>query len=48
MNTIKLPTLTCTRCGATWHPRTEGKPPKRCPKCRTPYWDTPRRNRSPL
>ena len=41
---------TCTRCGATWYPRTPGRPVG-CAKCHSPYWDKPRvyelRNRAP-
>jgi len=41
---------TCTRCGATWYPRTPGRPVG-CAKCHSPYWDKPRvyklRNRPP-
>jgi formate-dependent nitrite reductase cytochrome c552 subunit len=32
----------CLRCGAEWVPRSKGSP-KVCPKCHSPYWDTPRR-----
>jgi hypothetical protein len=41
---MKLPTLTCLRCGHTWFPRTQQKP-RVCPnpKCKSPYWDRPRR-----
>jgi predicted Zn-ribbon and HTH transcriptional regulator len=31
----------CLRCGNTWNIRTEH--PKRCPKCKSPYWNKPRR-----
>jgi len=31
----------CERCNHTWVPRTM-KLPKTCPKCRSPYWNTPR------
>ncbi len=41
---------TCTRCGATWFPRSPGRPVA-CAKCHSPYWDKPRvyklRNRKP-
>lgn len=40
---MKLPHLTCLRCGHTWIPRNEKRPSK-CPKCTSPYWDKPRRN----
>ena len=40
-NSIILPTLKCSRCGHKWHP---AKPlvPKRCGRCKSPYWDRPR------
>jgi len=40
---IILPELKCERCGHTWNPRV--KVPKVCPnpKCKTPYWDRPRK-----
>lgn len=41
-----LPVLKCLRCGHTWIPRTPKKP-KVCPnlKCKSPYWDRPRRHK---
>lgn len=33
---------TCTRCGHVWHGRTEAEP-TRCPACKSPYFDRPRR-----
>lgn len=30
------------RCGKAWWPRSQTKP-KRCPRCKNPYWDRPRR-----
>ena len=40
IRSMKLPTLTCKRCGYKWHPRTEGLPAT-CPnrKCKSPYWN---------
>lgn len=36
----------CERCSHVWIPR--GKlTPKICPKCKTPYWDRPRRPHPP-
>ncbi len=32
----------CERCGHVWMPRDEAKP-KVCPKCKSPYWDSPRK-----
>ena len=37
---------TCLRCGKSWWPRSQSKP-KRCPGCKNPYWDQPRREREP-
>ena len=35
----------CERCGHRWLPKYESlkDKPKVCPKCKSPYWDTPRR-----
>jgi len=33
----------CERCGHEWITRNLKKP-KVCPKCKSPYWDTPRKN----
>lgn len=38
----KFEVFKCLRCGWEWGTR-YGKP-KRCSKCRTPYWDTERKN----
>lgn len=38
---MKLPTYQCTRCKQTWHPRIATLP-KRCAKCKSPYWNTPK------
>ena len=34
--------LICLRCGHEWTRKQEQ--PKRCPKCKTPYWDSPRKS----
>ncbi|QPD06368.1 MAG: hypothetical protein Nkreftii_004142 [Candidatus Nitrospira kreftii] len=34
----------CRRCGKAWWPRQPRKP-VRCPGCKSPYWDKPRRLR---
>ena len=34
----------CERCGHEWVPRND-RPPKVCPKCKSPYWDRERRTR---
>ena len=33
----------CDRCGHIWCARSKDDKPKTCPKCRSPYWDTPRK-----
>jgi len=38
-----LSTLICLRCGCTWVPRIEA--PKRCPGCKSPYWNVPRKEK---
>jgi predicted Zn-ribbon and HTH transcriptional regulator len=40
---IKLLGFHCERCGGEWVPRDIEKPPRVCPKCKSPYWDRPRR-----
>lgn len=44
MGEIKLDGYICERCEHTWVSRStsEGKPTV-CPKCKSPYWDTPRK-----
>ncbi|CAM5998723.1 unnamed protein product [Sphagnum balticum] len=32
----------CLRCGHSWYPRKEGVSVQ-CPKCRSPYWNIPRK-----
>lgn len=32
----------CERCGHEWVPRNEPEP-RVCPKCKSPYWDRPRK-----
>ena len=43
---MEMPKYECLRCGYHWIPRTE-KHPITCPndKCRSPYWDRPRKNK---
>jgi len=45
MNNTAVPVLItrlCLRCGHEWIARQE-KPPRTCPKCKSPYWDKKRR-----
>jgi predicted nucleic acid-binding Zn-ribbon protein len=34
----------CTRCGHIWVPKNTEVKPKTCPNCRSPYFDTERKN----
>jgi len=34
----------CHRCKYEWFPRIMTQP-KTCPRCKSPYWDTPRRKK---
>jgi hypothetical protein len=53
MSVIQVNAYQCDRCGYIWYPRSrmavEGEPelPKTCPHCRSPYWNTPRKNKRP-
>lgn len=38
----------CERCGGEWVPRDAAKEPTTCPKCKSPYWNRPRRMASML
>lgn len=33
----------CERCGGEWIPKDAAKEPVTCPKCKSPYWNRPRR-----
>ncbi len=39
---VTLKGFQCERCGHVWVPR-EDETPKVCPKCKSPYWDRPRK-----
>jgi hypothetical protein len=39
---MTLPERECKRCGAKWTPR-KNKPPVQCPKCKSPYWNRPKK-----
>lgn len=38
-----MSTRTCLRCGHSWYPRYAIRN-KQCPRCKSPYWDTPRKS----
>jgi DNA-directed RNA polymerase subunit RPC12/RpoP len=33
----------CERCGGEWIPKDSEKEPVACPKCKSPYWNRPRK-----
>ncbi len=36
----------CERCGHEWVPReSSASEPRVCPKCKSPYWDRPRKQK---
>ena len=41
---IKIKGYRCERCGHEWAPKGDDSP-KVCPKCKSPYWDTPRKDK---
>jgi len=36
----------CNRCGHEWIPRDFNAEPSVCPKCKSPYWNRPRQNKT--
>ena len=38
----------CERCGGEWVPKDVEKEPIACPKCKSPYWNRPRKGASML
>ncbi|MHA1827128.1 MAG: hypothetical protein ACTSX6_00620 [Candidatus Heimdallarchaeaceae archaeon] len=36
----------CERCGHEWIPRIKTQEPIICPKCKSPYWNKPKKNKS--
>jgi hypothetical protein len=42
---VEIPKLKCKRCPHEWIPRTDDV--RTCPKCRSPYWDKPRKGEQP-
>jgi len=35
----------CERCGHQWVPKIPGYAAAACPKCKSPYWQRPRRHK---
>lgn len=45
MARIKADAYKCERCGHVWLPRNVDKEPRVCPKCKSPYWNTPKKKK---
>jgi len=45
MPKVQLWGFRCERCGHEWLPRDLEQQPQVCPKCKSPYWDHPRKDR---
>ena len=46
MSTVSLKGRRCQRCEHEWLPRNQDDEPRVCPKCKSPYWNKPRRIKS--
>lgn len=42
INLVEVVVCFCERCPHHWTQRKKEGKPKRCPKCKSPYWDRPR------
>jgi predicted Zn-ribbon and HTH transcriptional regulator len=40
---VQLSGFRCERCEHEWIPRQKGEEPTVCPRCKSPYWNRPRR-----
>lgn len=45
MGEINIRAYQCERCSHRWVPRQQEKP-RVCPRCKSPYWDLPRKNKN--
>ncbi len=43
---VKITGNKCYRCGHEWKPEDVEVKPRTCPKCKSPYWDIPRKNKT--
>jgi Zn finger protein HypA/HybF involved in hydrogenase expression len=48
MGTVKLTVagFKCERCNHEWIPKKKAQEPRVCPKCKSAYWNVPRRKPS--
>jgi hypothetical protein len=40
---VQLWGFRCERCSHEWLPRVKDVEPRVCPKCKSPYWNVPRK-----
>lgn len=45
MGKIKIEGYICERCKHKWVPRNSNEEPMVCPKCKSPYWNRPRKRK---
>jgi Zn finger protein HypA/HybF involved in hydrogenase expression len=43
MGKIKIDAYKCERCKHIWRPRKLDDEPRVCPKCKSPYWNVPKK-----
>lgn len=43
MGKVQVEANKCERCDHVWLPRNNTDEPKVCPSCKSPYWNTPRK-----
>lgn len=43
---IKVDAFQCERCSHIWLPHKREEAPGRCAKCKSPYWNTPRKEQA--
>lgn len=43
MPRINIKGFMCYRCTHKWAPRNPKQEPRVCPKCKSPYWDRPKK-----
>jgi predicted Zn-ribbon and HTH transcriptional regulator len=43
MAKVQVDAWKCERCGHVWMPREVDMAPRVCPRCKSPYWDRPRK-----
>jgi predicted Zn-ribbon and HTH transcriptional regulator len=44
---IQMKGYRCERCEHEWVPHQSNSKPRTCPHCKSAYWDTPRKNKTP-